>query len=89
MGRFYLRQLLDRFNGHKLLALASYNAGSGNVLKWIQKNGDPRDMKTNEEIAMWIERIPFSQTRDYVIKILGAEMVYDAIKKIKEERKLA
>ena len=89
MGQFYLRQLLDRFNGHKLLALASYNAGSGNVLKWIQKNGDPRDMKTNEEIAMWIERIPFSQTRDYVIKILGAEMVYDAIKKIKEERKLA
>ena len=88
MGQFYLKQLLDRFNGHKLLALASYNAGSGNTLKWIQQNGDPRDMKTNEEIAMWIEKIPFAQTREYVIKILGAEMVYDAIKKLKEERKV-
>ena len=87
MGQFYLKQLLDRFNGHKLLALASYNAGSGNTLKWIQHNGDPRNMKTNEEIAMWIEKIPFVQTREYVIKILGAEMVYDAIKKLKEERR--
>lgn len=88
MGQFYLKQLLDRFNGHKLLALASYNAGSSNTLKWIQQNGDPRNMKTNEEIAMWIEKIPFAQTREYVIKILGAEMVYDAIKRLKEERKV-
>ena len=87
MGQFYLQQLLDRFNGHKLLALASYNAGSGNTLKWIQQNGDPRNMKTNEEIVMWIEKIPFAQTREYVIKILGAEMVYEVIKKIKEERR--
>ena len=83
MGKFYLDNLLYRFDNNKLLALASYNAGGGNVEKWIARNGDPRDMTTNEEIVTWIEKIPFSFTRGYVVHILGAEMVYDVLQEIK------
>ena len=80
MGRYYLNLLLDRFGGHKVLSLASYNAGALNVNKWIEKNGNPQDMDKNEEIATWIEKIPFSQTRGYVVSILGSEMVYDVLR---------
>ena len=80
MGQFYLRMLLDRFGGHKVLCLASYNAGALNVNKWIEKNGNPLDMEKNEDVALWIEKIPFSQTRYYIPIILGNEMVYDVLK---------
>ena len=82
MGKFYLENLLRRYDNNKLLTLAAYNAGGGNVDKWIYRNGDPRDMRTNEEIATWIEKIPFSFTRSYVVHILGFEMVYDVFKKL-------
>ena len=80
LGKFYLDQLLKKFNNHKVLSLASYNAGSGNINKWINRFGDPRDMDNSDDVLIWIEKIPFSQTRDYVIKILGAEMMYEVIK---------
>ena len=62
--------------------MAAYNAGGSNVEKWIKKNGDPREMQTNDEVVEWIEKIPFAFTRTYVAYILGFEMVYDVIKKI-------
>ena len=80
LGKFYLDQLLKKFNNHKVLSLASYNAGSGNINKWINRFGDPRNMDNSDDVLIWIEKIPFSQTRDYVIKILGAEMMYEVIK---------
>ena len=86
MGKFYLEKLLQYFDNHKLLALAAYNAGRGNVEKWMERNGDPRHMGTNKELVEWIEKIPFAFTRGYVAYILGFEMVYDVIKKINEDR---
>lgn len=87
IGKFYLDSLLDRFKGHKILALSAYNAGPTNVDKWIAKYGDIRKTDDNDDVAIWIERIPFSQTRGYIIKVLGAEMVYDVLLKFQQNNK--
>ena len=81
MGSFYIDLLLERYDYNKVLALAAYNAGGINVDKWIVNGGDPRLLKSNQEIAEWIEKIPFAQTREYVVKVLGYEMVYDVFDK--------
>jgi soluble lytic murein transglycosylase len=67
LGAFHLGQLLDEFNGAHILAFAAYNAGRGNVRAWIAAFGDPRDPKVDP--IDWIERIPFSETRNYVQRV--------------------
>ena len=74
LGRAYLRQMLDRFDGSLVMAIASYNAGPHQVDQWIVRNGDPRDPKV--DIVDWIEQIPFSETRNYVQRVLEALQVY-------------
>jgi soluble lytic murein transglycosylase len=54
--------------------VASYNAGGGNVSKWIRAYGDPRS--ANVDPIDWIERIPFSETRNYVQRVLEGVLVY-------------
>jgi soluble lytic murein transglycosylase len=53
---------------------ASYNAGGGNVAKWIRAYGDPRS--ANVDPIDWIERIPFSETRNYVQRVIEGVLVY-------------
>ncbi|MGF1611936.1 MAG: lytic transglycosylase domain-containing protein [Kiloniellales bacterium] len=74
LGRTYLSQLLKRFDGSAALALAAYNAGPGRVQSWIRQNGDPRDQKVDP--VQWIEQIPFSETRNYVMRVLESLVVY-------------
>ncbi|MFX6842474.1 transglycosylase SLT domain-containing protein, partial [Acinetobacter baumannii] len=50
------QRLLDRFGGSYPLAVAAYNAGGGNVNKWLRANGDPRE--GNIDWVDWVERIP-------------------------------
>ncbi len=77
LGSSYFRGLLDYYGGSYPLAIAAYNAGAGNVNKWIAANGDPR--LAGADVLRWIEQIPFSETRGYVQRVLENAVVYDAI----------
>jgi soluble lytic murein transglycosylase len=77
LGSTYLQSRLDLFEGNHVLAVASYNAGAGNVAKWIRANGDPRDPSV--DVIDWIEQIPFKETRDYVMRVLENAVVYKTI----------
>ncbi len=76
LGSTYFRRLLDRWDGNVPLAVASYNAGSGNVSKWIRAYGDPRGQV---DVVKWIEAIPFTETKGYVERVIENSVVYDAI----------
>ncbi len=74
LGRVFLIDMVARYDGYLPLALAAYNAGPSRVDQWLVEYGDPRDPGV-EEIA-WIETIPFSETRNYVQRVLEATYVY-------------
>jgi soluble lytic murein transglycosylase len=77
LGSHYFAGLMSQWGGHAPLAVASYNAGAGNVRKWINANGDPRT--PGVDIVRWIEDIPFTETRGYVQRVLENAVVYDTI----------
>jgi peptidoglycan lytic transglycosylase len=72
----YVADRMDEFGGSYVLGLAGYNAGPGRARQWIRENGDPRD--PNVDPIDWIERIPITETRDYVTKVLANIQVYRA-----------
>jgi soluble lytic murein transglycosylase len=74
LGQAYLNELLENFDGSYILALAAYNAGPSRAASWVKLFGDPRDPKVDQ--INWIERIPFSETRNYVQRILESLVVY-------------
>ena len=77
LGSQYFQRLRDSFGGSYLLAVAAYNAGPGNVRKWITANGDPR--LPDADVIAWIEQIPLSETRGYVQRVLENAVVYDLL----------
>lgn len=76
LGSAYLAELIDRFNGSWVMAIAGYNAGPNRVRQWIQTYGDPRTEAV--DVVDWIELIPISETRNYVQRVLEAVQVYRA-----------
>lgn len=74
LGEAHLRGLIDSYSGSYFLALAAYNAGGGRVQEWMKAFGDPRN--PNVDPIDWIERIPFTETRDYVKKIMETLQLY-------------
>ena len=74
LGAAYLGRLLNKYRGSYILALAAYNAGESRVASWIRKFGDPRLPAVNN--VDWIEMIPFSETRNYVQRVLESVQVY-------------
>ena len=74
LGMTEYRGHMDRYGGSLVLAAASYNAGAGNVKKWLAAYGDPR----SGDPLDWIEQIPFSETRNYVQRVLENTEVYRA-----------
>jgi len=76
LGSTYLAAQLKRFEGSLVLAAAAYNAGGGNASKWIRAFGDPR-LDTVDPVV-WVELIPFQETRTYVKRVLGNYVVYQA-----------
>lgn len=74
LGSHYLKGLLRNWDNNFVLALAGYNAGEARVRRWIQDWGDPR--QPNVDVIDWIELIPFSETRNYVQRVLESVQVY-------------
>ena len=77
VGGAYFQRLLTYYNGSYPLAVAAYNAGAGNVNKWLRANGDPRAGGIGW--IDWIERIPLSETRNYVQRVMENAVVYEAM----------
>ena len=75
LGSTYIQRMLDYYGGSYPLAIAAYNGGPGNVNKWLRANGDPRTGQIG--IMEWIEKIPLSETRDYVYRVLENAVMYD------------
>ena len=76
LGSAYLGQVTRDFDGSYVLAAAAYNAGPGRPPQWIAACGDPRG--GNSDPADFIECIPFSETRDYVMRVMENVEVYRA-----------
>jgi soluble lytic murein transglycosylase len=74
LGHAYLDSLVGDFSGSYVLAIAAYNAGPARVRQWIQEHGDPR--AANVDAIDWVERIPFTETRNYVQRVLENLQVY-------------
>jgi soluble lytic murein transglycosylase len=76
IGSAHLGELMEDWKGSYILAFASYNAGGGNVKKWINAYGDPRMPQV--DMIDWVERIPFYETRNYVQRVMENLHVYRA-----------
>jgi soluble lytic murein transglycosylase len=75
LGAAYLGQLMAAEGGSLELAAAAYNAGAGRVAQWIAAYGDPR---AGADMVDWVERIPYDETRDYVMRVAENNGVYQA-----------
>jgi soluble lytic murein transglycosylase len=76
LGTAELGDDINSYRGSYILAFASYNAGRRRVKEWIDQYGDPRDPRVDP--IDWIERIPFSETRNYVQRVIENMQVYRA-----------
>jgi soluble lytic murein transglycosylase len=74
MGAAELGDRMESYRGSYVLTFAGYNAGPGRVREWLARYGDPRDPKVDP--VDWVERIPFSETRNYVERVLENLQVY-------------
>lgn len=70
LGSRYLHELLNEFNGNRILATAAYNAGPYRVKQWL------KDGEQNLPYDVWIETIPFRETRGYVQNVLSYSVIY-------------
>lgn len=68
IGSFYLAEQLKRF-GHPALAAAAYNAGPHRVSRWLPDDPVPLDV--------WVAAVPFTETRNYIQRVLGAQVIYE------------
>ena len=75
LGAAFLGEQLDRFNGSYVLTFAGYNAGPNRAAQWVAKYGDPRG-KDIDAVVDWIERIPYTETRSYVQRVMENYEVY-------------
>jgi soluble lytic murein transglycosylase len=73
LGSTYIREMLDRYSGNRLAATAAYNAGPGRVDRWLQD--------APQEFDLFVESIPFRETRDYVQAVLSYRVIFESLAK--------
>ncbi|MFT4090896.1 MAG: lytic transglycosylase domain-containing protein [Asticcacaulis sp.] len=76
LGAYHLGELVDRFGGSYIMAAAGYNAGPGRPAQWINDCGDPRG--ANADPLWFIECSPFTETRNYMMRVMENTNVYRA-----------
>lgn len=76
LGCYYVSRLMKEFKGSKIKSLAGYNAGESRVRKWVKLFGEP---EKDTDIIDWMESIPFSETRSYVMRVMESYPVYARI----------
>ncbi len=76
LGALHLNDLLEDYDGSYIMAAVAYNAGPRRVRQWIERNGDPRTGQIDP--IDWVEKIPFSETRNYVMRVMENMQVYEA-----------
>lgn len=77
LGNGYFARMMDYYGGAYPLAAGAYNAGPGNVNKWLAANGDPRTGSI--DWIEWIEKIPIYETRNYIQRVMENAVVYEQI----------
>ena len=85
LGNGYFGRMMDYYGGSYPLAVAAYNAGPGNVNKFLRANGDPRNGSI--DWVDWVERIPLVETRGYVQHVIENAVVYEAMNPAKASYK--
>ena len=76
LGSEYLKQLLEEFGPSIALIASGYNAGPGRPRAWVEQFGDPR--RDDVDVVDWVEMIPFSETRTYVMRVAESVVIYRA-----------
>ena len=76
MGAGYLAKMVQEFGPSIALVASGYNAGPGRPRRWISDFGDPRQAET--DIVDWVETIPFTETRTYVMRVVEGVVIYRA-----------
>jgi soluble lytic murein transglycosylase len=76
LGGTYLERLAEQFDGNAVMMAAAYNAGSSRPIRWMEERGDPR--RGGMDIIDWIEHIPFTETRNYVMRVAESLPIYRA-----------
>lgn len=76
MGAAYLAQMAEEFGPSVALIASGYNAGPGRPRRWITEFGDPRS--PDVDVVDWVETIPFTETRTYVMRVVEGVVIYRA-----------
>ncbi|QBY02210.1 lytic transglycosylase domain-containing protein [Rhodophyticola sp. CCM32] len=76
LGSSYLADLTGEFGSNPILLAAAYNAGPSRARAWIERFGDPRSEAV--DVIDWIEAIPFSETRNYIMRVTESLAIYEA-----------
>lgn len=77
LGAGYLAEMSELFGGTLSMVAAAYNAGPGRPRRWAEEFGDPRSASVDP--VDWVERIPFTETRNYVMRVTESLVIYRAM----------
>ncbi|MCB1737302.1 MAG: lytic transglycosylase domain-containing protein, partial [Gammaproteobacteria bacterium] len=83
LGTYYLRSVYDDLAENPVLATAAYNAGPHRVRKWLPETGKPM------EADLWVELVPFNETREYLRRVLAYSVIYDMRRGLDAPRRIS